>query len=136
VSEYRVMGSCHARLTPETVRCVSRTPNRPILMKKPAAPKGLSDEARKLWRSICSDFEMDASGLALLAEACYSLDRLRQAQALIRNEGITVQDRFQQPKQHPATLIERDARNQFVKCLKALNLDVEAGQVGAPLARI
>lgn len=100
------------------------------------APKGLSLESRKLWNGIVSAFEMDHSGLALLKEACLALDRLREAQAILGKDGITVTDRFGQLRQHPATLIERDARNQMLKCLAALHLDCDPeATVGAPIGR-
>jgi phage terminase small subunit len=54
-----------------------------------------------------------------------AFDRMRQAQALIKKEGITIVDRFGQMKQHPATLIERDSRTAVARGLKALNLDIE-----------
>ena len=104
---------------------------------KSSPQKGLSAEARDLWQSITAEYEMDAAGLALLKEACLSLDRLRQAQDVLKVHGITTKDRFGQIRQHPATLIERDCRNALVKCLKALNLDINPeAAVGAPIARI
>ena len=43
----------------------------------------------------------------------------------LRREGIVIRDRFGQKKQHPATLVERDAKMALVRNLKALNLDLE-----------
>jgi phage terminase small subunit len=53
------------------------------------------------------------------------LDRLRQAQEIIDKDGPVIKDRFGVPKQHPATLLERDARNQFLRAWKQLGLDIE-----------
>jgi hypothetical protein len=54
-----------------------------------------------------------------------SFDRMREAQAMLRKDGITLTDRFGQVKQHPATLVERDSKALMVRQLKALNLDLE-----------
>jgi hypothetical protein len=48
-----------------------------------------------------------------------------EAQATIAAEGITFRDRFGQPRQHPATLVERDSRAAMVRCLNLLGLDLE-----------
>lgn len=50
---------------------------------------------------------------------------MRKAQGILRREGIVIRDRFGQKKQHPATLVERDAKMALVRNLKALNLDLE-----------
>jgi len=95
-------------------------------MKNSTIPKGLSDEAAGFYARLAKEYGIiDAGGLALLGQACEALDRLRQAQAILVEEGIIYRDRFGQPHQHPASLSERDARNQLLKALSMLNLDVE-----------
>ncbi len=95
-------------------------------MKKSTIPKSLSEEATSFYAKLAKEYTItDAGGLALLGQACESLDRLRQAQAILAEEGIVYRDRFGQPHQHPASLSERDARNQMLKALSMLNLDVE-----------
>jgi hypothetical protein len=71
---------------------------------KTAIPKGLSVEARKLYRETIDQYQIDdAPSLVLLGNACRALDRLRVAEALIKENGGSVySDRFGQPKQHPA----------------------------------
>jgi P27 family predicted phage terminase small subunit len=97
-------------------------------------PKGLSDEARQWWKAIVTEYTVgDEAGLLILTTAMESLDRLREAQRLIAAEGIVITDRFDQKKQHPATLIERDAKTALLRSLKALNLDiVPPGPIGRP----
>jgi phage terminase small subunit len=43
----------------------------------------------------------DASSLTLLENAARALDRLRQAEAVVRKEGATIKDRFEQLRPHP-----------------------------------
>ena len=88
-------------------------------------PKHLSAEARKQWQTIVDAFELEDAGLMILESALEAFDRMRQAQAIIADEGIVITDRFGQKKQHPATLVERDARGQMARLLQQLNLDLE-----------
>jgi P27 family predicted phage terminase small subunit len=103
------------------------------LMRNSKAPKTLSPEARAWWTRLSEDFEIaDSAGELLLAQACESFDRMREAQEILKREGLIVRDRFQQERQHPAFLCERDARNAMLKSLRQLNLDVQvsSGIVG------
>jgi P27 family predicted phage terminase small subunit len=88
------------------------------------APKHLSKEAKTKWNEVRSDYSIDdAAGLLLLRSALEAFDRLSQARVLLRREGCIVTDRFGQPKQHPATLIEQSARQQMHSALRALRLE-------------
>ena len=98
----------------------------------PKPPAHLSKEARQWWTKIVDLYEIDEPGLLLLRTAMESLDRLREAQDMIREEGIVVKDRFNQSRQHPATLVERDAKNMLLRSIKARNLDIEI--IGRPPA--
>ena len=60
---------------------------------------------------------VDADGLRF--------DRMREAQAALAKDGLTVADRFGQIKVHPLTVVERDSRSQMMAALRALNLDVQ-----------
>ncbi len=98
------------------------------------APRDLSAAARAFWSDVMRDFAIDdAAGLRLLLTACQSLDRMREAQALIKKHGILVKDRFGQLVRNPATTVERDARTAMLHALKALNLDIAPpGKAGRP----
>ena len=88
------------------------------------APKHLSAESKILWNQLKTDFEIDdAAGLLLLRNALEAHDRLTEARKILRKEGCIVHDRWGQPKQHPASLVERDARTQVLAALRALKLD-------------
>jgi P27 family predicted phage terminase small subunit len=96
-------------------------------MKKslPSPPRHLSREAKGWWRRVMEGWELDDPSLLILESALEAFDRMREAQAIIEAEGITVKDRFGQPKQHPATLVERDSKATMLRTLKALALDLE-----------
>ncbi len=98
---------------------------------------GLSHEAETWRQKIIEGFEIgDDAGLLILMTAMEAFDRLREAQEILKREGITTTDRFGQVKQHPGTMIERDARTALLRSLKALNLDiVPPGEIGRPPGR-
>lgn len=90
------------------------------------APKNLSREAKNLWRKIQDEYAIsDEAGLLILATGLEAFDRMRQAQDILKTEGMTTLDRFQQPRPHPAATIERDSRAAMLAALKQLNLDLE-----------
>jgi phage terminase small subunit len=90
-------------------------------------PKGLSGEARRLWRDTVSAWTMDGPGFVLLENACRCLDRLRAAEKVVAKQGQTFVDRFGQVKSHPAMTAIRDENTTFVRILKQLGLDVAGG---------
>ncbi len=95
-------------------------------MKLPTAPKGLSAESKRWWKKLLSEYEIsDSGGRLLLEEMLRALDRLRGAQGILQAEGVVIEDRFGQKKTHPAVLVERDSRSQFLTALRNLNLDLE-----------
>jgi P27 family predicted phage terminase small subunit len=96
-------------------------------MRKFPPPQNLSPASRALWRKLLNDFAIaDAAGLLILRNLCEAVDRLQEAQRIIRADGIVVKDRWGQIKQHPASLVERDARQQIFAALRALRLDPSA----------
>jgi P27 family predicted phage terminase small subunit len=96
----------------------------------PKSPRGLSAEARGWWQRIVSEWALDDAGLLVLQQGLEAFDRMRQAQAVVTKEGLVVSDRFGQPKQHPATLVERDNRTVLLRAFKQLGLDVAAPATG------
>jgi len=91
-----------------------------------AAPEKLSPEAQAWSQLIVEEYGIrDAAGRLLLLTALEAFDRMRQAQAAIREDGATVLDRFGQVKAHPLLTVERDARGQMLSALRSLNLDIE-----------
>lgn len=102
------------------------------IRNSPARPPGfLSIEARRIWRDLTRDYSItDAAGKLLLQNALQAHDRMREAQAIIARDGPVIVDRFGIAKQHPATLVERDSRLQFMKAMQMLRLDVEPLRAG------
>ena len=97
-------------------------------------PKGLSPEARKWWRLVTSDWALDESQLLVLETALESLDRVRQAQAQVAQDGLVLKnEKTGAVVGHPSLRLEKDAKNQMLRAWKQLNLDVEPpGSIGRP----
>lgn len=95
-------------------------------MSKQKAPATLSREAAAWWRKITEEYEIaDEAGKLILQTALEAFDRMRQSQEILKRDGMTVTDRFGQPKAHPMTTTERDARASLLAGIKQLNLDLE-----------
>ena len=98
--------------------------NSPQKPSKP--PKGLSREAARWWRKLIAEYAIeDEAGYLILQTSLEAFDRMREAQRVLKEDGLVVVDRFGQKKSHPLTTIERDSRAQMMAALKALNLDVQ-----------
>lgn len=92
----------------------------------PKPPKGLSREACRWWRRLTAEYEIgDDAGRLILMTAMEAFDRMRQAQAVLATDGLSIKDRFDQIKAHPLCVVERDCRAQMMAALKALNFDIE-----------
>lgn len=95
-------------------------------MKPVKAPKHLSKSGQALWERLQNEYEIgDEAGFLLLTTAMEAGDRMREATAIIKKEGLQLPDRFGQMKAHPLTTVERDSRAAMLAALKALNLDLE-----------
>lgn len=89
---------------------------------KPKPPKDLSPKAKKLWRDMQEEYEIDdTAGLHLLDEMSSAYDRALRAEETLKKEGMTILDRFGIPKPHPANSAYRDSKNVQLRCLRMLH---------------
>ncbi len=103
-------------------------------MATPKAPTHLSAEARKFWRDVVAQFEMQPYDLQLLGAACESLDRMREAQKTVAADGPYVDGRFGL-RAHPGLAVERDSRIALMRALRELALDIEPPPESRPPRR-
>ena len=102
---------------------LSRFPQKPA---PPKPPPHLKAAGKALWMALVEEYRIDdAAGLALARVAAECRDRLDEAQQAIREPGAITKDRYGNPRQNPACLLERDARTGLMQALKQLNLDIE-----------
>lgn len=91
----------------------------------PRAPKHFSKPIRKWWYSVTRPFVWQPHEIELLKQACECLSVIEQAEAVLQREGLYIQDRFQQVREHPAQKTQRDNRSLFARLIKQVGLDPE-----------
>lgn len=96
-----------------------------LSLQIPPPPAKLSAEAKRWWNEILESWDLQNASLLLLESGLECFDMMRQAQAILSEEGIVIEDRFGQKKGHPATLIERDSKANLLRHMKALGIDLE-----------
>lgn len=102
-------------------------------MKIKRCPHNLGVAGRLFWRNVLGEFEIfDYHQLRLLEGACQCWDRIIEARATIKKEGMYFTDRFGQPKEHPAHATERNNKILMSRLLREINLDVELPQSRPP----
>jgi len=93
-------------------------------MKVPAAPSGLSAEAKKLWVKILMEMGgWEESQLWIVRTGLEQWDLMQQARARVKKDGQMVADRFGQMKLHPLLSVIRDNAAGVRQTYKLLGLD-------------
>ncbi len=80
------------------------------------------DAAREVYESTASDYELTRHELEILHQACGQLHIAIRAGELAESAGLTVIDRYQQVKEHPAFGLQRRALNTYRLLLRELQL--------------
>jgi P27 family predicted phage terminase small subunit len=107
---------------PQRAASLPATRLRPVTRLAPV-PAHLDETEASLFRRLVQEFAIDDSGsLSLLTVACEAHQRMRRARERIEDEGETVLDRFKQVRAHPLLAVERDARADYLRSMRALNL--------------
>jgi len=99
------------------------------------APAHLSRKAKRLWKTICNDFQnFDKYALLILETALQAHDRLEQAREIIDREGLTITNPTSgNTRANPALQIEKDSRQAFLSAMRLLGLNIEPpGPIGRP----
>jgi phage terminase small subunit len=96
---------------------------------QPKPPRHLSLQAKRFWRAVCSEYELECDALLILQTACEQWDRAQQARELLAREGLVVDGR-----RHAGVDIEKQATGLFLRAMRQLALDVvePGGDVGRP----
>jgi P27 family predicted phage terminase small subunit len=89
-------------------------------------PKHLTAAARRIWRQIVADYQLEERHLGLLRLALEALDSADEARHRIEADGSYIADRYGCLKVHPAIAVQRDARIAFARLSRELGLDLEA----------
>ena len=96
------------------------------MSEKPRLPPAhLRADTREWWTSVLDEFELEEHHIKLLTLACEAWDRCQQARQVLREHGLTYDDRFSQPRNRPEVTVERHSRLAFARLLRELDLDAE-----------
>ena len=97
--------------------------------RTPAAPPGLGNRARTLWRDLHRAWTFTPDEAEVLKLACEAVDRAEKAQGAIRVAGVLIKDRFGAVKENPACKIRAAAEVNAARLLRQLEFSAEAGRV-------
>jgi phage terminase small subunit len=103
-------------------RLIDKTRKAARAAKPPDPPKHLSKKMAEFWVGVFQCKNLQLYEILLLAKACEAYDRATQARHILKAQGLTYTDRFNQPRARPEVAIERDAKLLFAKLLKQINL--------------
>lgn len=96
------------------------------MLGKSEPPAHLSDKAREVWRRLTAEFPLqDTHGQLLLSAALTAFDRANDARAILKREGLVVEDDKGKIRAHPMCAVEVAAVKNMLAALHALNLDLE-----------
>jgi len=102
--------------------------SRPIAVKSSPqgdAPSHLRPATAAWWQDVVDEYGLEPHHERLLTLAAEAWDRCQAAREVIDAQGLTFDDRFDQPKARPEISIERDSRLAFARLLRELALDFE-----------
>lgn len=102
-------------------------------MKKPKAPKNLKAEGRKFWNRVTAEYDFEAEhDFVRLAQAAGCLDVIKAAEEKVEAEGMFVQNRFHELREHPGLKVIRDNKIVFCRIVRELSLDLDEGDGPRP----
>ena len=93
-------------------------------------PVGLGEAGLGLWRQVVGDYELAPDELALLAQACRTLDELEAIREALEAGPVTVKGSTGQPKVSGLFAEARAHRLVLAKLLQQLELPADGEDVG------
>jgi P27 family predicted phage terminase small subunit len=103
-----------------------------VSVKIPPPPDGLNADGKRVWRQVCTIYDLSPPEQRVLEAACLAWAQMKAASRAVEEYGVVVLDRYGSPKANPAVALERDARLAFVRCLRELRLEPPAEDARPP----
>ena len=97
-------------------------------------PTHLTPEAKRLWRQVNNEYELESNHLIVLKTALEAFDRLTEARVTIAAEGSTYETESGYIRPHPSLQIEKEARSGFLQAWRMLGFDMEPPRPVGPFA--
>lgn len=92
-----------------------------------STPRGLRVAGRRLWDAVTTDFELDESAQAVLAQAAYTVDELEVLRVKLADIDPIVESGHG-PRIHPAWVEARTRRLALAKIIQSLGLPKELAE--------
>ena len=89
---------------------------------KPKPPSHLSSDMQQFWRRLTQEYDFSLEHVRLLQLTCEQFDRAQAARQRIAVDGMILAD-----KRHPLIGVEAKATELFMRGLRDLQLESEAG---------
>jgi len=96
--------------------------------KPPRPPKGLGPAGRKLWKSICRDYELRPDELTVLESACREADLIQRLEEALKDAPLVVKGSMGQEVASPLVTeirLHRSTQASLLKQLKIPDLEEE-----------
>lgn len=94
------------------------------MRKKLPPPEHLSENSKELWRSLVPSTARSPGRLTLMRVALEALDRADQAREILASESLTTRTEGTGAIHiNPLVKVEKEARQQFVRCWANLHLE-------------
>ncbi|EIC63011.1 hypothetical protein [Mycobacteroides abscessus] len=90
----------------------------------PTAPAGLAGSGLLLWKSVVGEFDLDEHELAILREACRTVNAIDALQARVDRDGV-LNESPQGLRVHPGLVELRQQRLALTKLLAALAIPAD-----------
>jgi hypothetical protein len=97
------------------------TPSKPS--ESHIAPSHLKGNPLNLWRDIVTNYHLSFSELVTLEMACDAMATHETARAVVLAEGVVSASGVGTMKASPAERVARDARLDFARLMRVLDLD-------------
>ena len=92
----------------------------------------LKEKGLQFWEKVLSEYELsEAHDLSRLNMAAKCLDDIAEAEKQVKKDGMFIQDRYGQTKEHSAAKSIRDNKIIFCRIIRELSLDLP-GQESRP----
>lgn len=99
----------------------------------PKAPTHLSRGARRWWRAIVENYDLEPHHVEILTAAAEAWDRKEEARGLIAEDGLVIRNRSGVPMTHPAVQVEDSAALRMAHLIRQIGLDATpVGDVRVP----
>ena len=90
------------------------------------APRYLRPKTRAWWLTVMEGWELEEHHQRVLTATCRAWDTMEAAERLLDREGLVVETKAGGPRAHPAVKIAAEARLQFFRGVRELDLDITA----------